>query len=120
MTELKPVRDGRREGEGALEDRGNPLDRWVIPYIEDSTLWPVLIVILAHAGAFLAPLLLWIFRDGRWLGLPILLWLLWLTYKGVAYERRVRERYGAFGAVLTLWWIVATVMAYYGDQWRIL
>ena len=30
------------------------LQRWVLPYIEDSALWPVLIVLVAHAMAFIA------------------------------------------------------------------
>jgi hypothetical protein len=46
------------------EDEPMPfVDRWLLPYVEDSALWPVLIVLLAHVAAFVTPVTLFAIRD---------------------------------------------------------
>ena len=34
------------------------VDRFILPFVRESTLWPVLIVLVAHVVAFVAPALL--------------------------------------------------------------
>lgn len=51
------------EPEPAPEDAGP--DRWIRPFFAESTLWPVTLVLLAHAVVFGAVLLLFAARDRR-------------------------------------------------------
>jgi len=44
-------------------DEQSALERWVLPYFDDMSLWPVLIVALAAIAAFMAPALVEAVRD---------------------------------------------------------
>jgi len=79
------------------------VDRWLLVFVRESTLWPVLLVLIGHAVALVAPLLLWAIRDGErgpaWalalLGLPSAL--------GVAWELRHRGPGALTGLLLSTW-----------------
>ena len=67
---MKPVDlDPGVESDETGVDRRNAVDRWVMPYITDSTLWPVLLVIMAHVVAFVAPVLLFAVRDRHYVAI---------------------------------------------------
>ena len=53
-----------------MSDRPRPepaprdwIDRFILPFVREPTLWPVLIVLIAHAVAFLGPAMLFAVRD---------------------------------------------------------
>ena len=82
-----------------------------MPYIRESTLWPILIVVLAHLVAFLAPMFLLAVRDGSggaWFAIvvtgAITLWAAW-------GELRAHGRPGAFLVIALLTWVASGALA---------
>lgn len=100
------------EGE---EPRG-ALERWVLPYFEDSTLWPVLLVVLAAIAAFLAPVLASAVRDLHLLSIVAAALALLGSIRLVVWEWRVRGRPGGIGAGVIVIWGLAAVAAWYGAR----
>lgn len=48
---------------GKSGESQNGFDSWIRPYVVESTLWPLLIVVLASLAAFVAPVVLFALRD---------------------------------------------------------
>ncbi len=120
MTYLEPVGRDDAPGPDDLEAKPEWLQRWVLPYIEDSALWPVLIVLIAHAMAFISPMIAFTVRDHSFAAGLVVIWLAYLSFRGAQYERRVRDRYGSFTWVLVVTWAVSLVGAYYGALWDVI
>lgn len=40
------------------------IDTWILPYLQESALWPVLVAVLGHVVVGLVPLLLAVVRSG--------------------------------------------------------
>lgn len=125
MSHLEQV-DGDRPPAGQqvesqdLESKPDWLSRWVLPYIEDSALWPVLIVLVAHVMAIISPLVALTVRDHSVPAGLAVIWLAYLSFRGARYERRVSERYGSFTWLLLITWAVSLVGAYYGALWDVI
>ena len=111
MTDLRPVEDTSAE----TEPRSN-VERWVMPYFEDSSLWPVLLVVLAHIAAFMTPLVLMAVRDRTVPGIVCGLILAYFTFVSLRWEWRHRGRLGALAFGVGLVWLMAGLAAYYSDQ----
>lgn len=95
-------------------------ERWLLPYFEDMGLWPVLLVLLLHAAAILGYALSTAIRD-RWppaiLGGLILLF---LSYRAVRWEQRVRGGLRAFTWTIVATWIASVAIAVAGVYWGFL
>jgi hypothetical protein len=112
-------KDGKSAGSepAAQGEPGNPstFEEWVMPYVEDSTLWPVLLVVIVHMMAFIAPVMLLAVRD-RLLGPFLTLGILGgLSVWVFVYDWRVRQRPGPFSWIVVSCWLGSLVMAYYAD-----
>jgi len=80
------------------------LERAVLPYLREQTLWPVLVAILAHIIALLAPLLVLGLRDGhRWSLLGVGVFATG-SLVALAFELRERRRPGLVAAFLAIVW----------------
>ncbi len=91
------------------------VDRWVMPYVDDSMLWPVLIVIVLHAVAILAPALLMAIRDHRIPALLVIAILLYGSVRAIVWEVRRRDGAGAITGMLLVTWTLSVIAALYGD-----
>jgi len=98
----------------AEDPRG--VDMWVMPYLRDSTLWPVLFVMAAAVVAFVAPVMVYAFRDGQLRSFPALAVLAFLTFKIIRWEARERERFGAISRLIVILWGAAAIAAYLAGQ----
>jgi hypothetical protein len=120
---MSKSRDSRSEPPGPLaaNDSGySPwAERWLLPFVRDSTLWPVLLVVIAHAAAFLAPALLLALRDRRIPAQAALLLLAAFTINGVWGEIRRRGRVGALNVVVLCIWLLSAVLAVVADRYGI-
>lgn len=96
-----------------------PFERWVLPYIEDSTLWPVLIVVLGHLVAFVAPVILMAVRDRWFPAIGALTGLLLLTTFATIEEVRGRGRPGAQTAILAVAWTLCAGGAFVADHYGV-
>ena len=125
MSHLEPIggKDemaGHEVQPGDLEAKPEWLQRWVLPYIEDSALWPVLIVLVAHVMAFISPMIAFTVRDQSIPAGLVVVWLAYMSYRGARYERVVRDRHGSFTWILVVTWAVSFVGAYYGMRWDVI
>jgi hypothetical protein len=96
------------------EPRG--VDLWIMPYLRDSALWPVLIVLIVHVVAFGTPILLYAVRDqrpGPIIGVAILVL---LSLRGFVWEIRTRKTFGAISWLIVVSWISSFVAAYFANR----
>lgn len=80
-------------------DPDNALDKWVLPYVRQAELWPVLLALLGHVWVVFALAMLSAWRAGNPLAYFPLGVLLFFSAGSVRWE--VRER-GGLGAVTVL------------------
>ena len=95
------------------------IDRWILVFVREPTLWPVMLVVIGHAVALLAPLMLFAYRDGQRgsavtlavLGIPCL--------AGVVWEIR-RRGPGALTGLVASTWSLGVAAALTADQYGLL
>jgi len=98
-----------------FESRHGP-ERWLLPYFEDSALWPVLLVVLAHVAAFEAAALLFAIRDHLPVAVLGNIFLVIGSVIAIRWERRTRGGLGIFTASIVLTWLASAGIAWLG--WR--
>ncbi len=86
--------------------------QWVLPYVRDSMLWPVLLALLGHLWVALGGLMVSSVRDGdnraqRWLvGVAV------LSLVPIATELRAIRRPGGLTVVVVGSWVLAAIIGY--------
>ena len=116
MTDLKKVLPEDAAANVARDEDPHGVDLWIMPYIRDSSLWPVLIVLIAHVVAFVTPVLLYAVRDAR-IGPMIAIGVLAiLTVKGFRWEMRTRLAFGAISWLIVVCWTASAIAAYFADR----
>lgn len=86
-------------------------ERWLAPFVREPLLWPVTFVIIAHAVAFLAPVLLLGLRDRRLSALGALAGIVVLSGAAVRAEIARQRRPGMVCALLATTWAFAVLVA---------
>ena len=76
------------------------VERWILPFVHESTLWPILLVLIGHAAAFLTAALLIGVRDRGLGAIAAVLGLLFLSGRVVYYEWTCRRRPAALCGVV--------------------
>jgi hypothetical protein len=94
-------------------------ERWLLPFVHDSTLWPVLLVLIGHAAALLAPALLLAVRDRRLAAQGAVLVLAALTVTSVGQQVRRQRRLGALNAVILCVWLLGVALAVLADRYGV-
>lgn len=89
---------------------------FVMRYFEDSALWPVLIVILAHIIAVVGFILLLSVRDKNFGTIGASGGLVYLTFVIMRWEWRERHALRTLSITLAVIWILSAVVAYYGHK----
>ena len=92
------------------------VQRWVLPYFEDTSLWPVLLVVLAALIAFVSLAALFAVRDREPLGIVASGLLIVASVRAIRWEWQIRGRPGAIGVTLVVVWILAAGSAWYGAR----
>jgi Ni/Fe-hydrogenase subunit HybB-like protein len=106
------MRERGSEPPPELDDRSVPfVERWIAPFLREPMLWPVAIVVVAHAVAFLAPVLLLALRDRRLAALGALTGLLVLSGAAVRSELARLHRPGVVCGLLGATWALSVVAA---------
>lgn len=95
-------------------DSGWPawVEQWVMPYLQESALWPVLLALLGHIVVIIAPILTSVARGWRPAVVPLFALVLgsgWLVMTD--YGRRKRP--GVVTAVVLVTWALSGVVAYF-------
>ena len=88
------------------------VDRWILPAMRELTLLPLVLVVVGHVVAFVAPLMIGAIRD-RTLGAQLGMFLLAvLTFECVRFEVRRHGRPDLLSA-----WVGATWITSIGVAW---
>jgi hypothetical protein len=103
--------DDSREPQGA-----NFVERWLMPFLRDSALWPILIVVLVHATILLAPALILAFRERSVGAMLALAAFFFLSFEGIRNEVRTRRRPGALTALTAIVWVGGGIVAWAADR----
>lgn len=95
------------------------IDRVVLPFVRDPALWPILVILIAHIAAFVAPVLLFALREGRIASFAALFGLAGLSVGLVRHEWRERGRPGPLCGLTLATWLVAIAAAFAADRYGI-
>lgn len=96
------------------------IDQWVLPYFQDTSLWPVLFAVVCSALCLLAVLLVSTWRTHAawaWAGVTLLVL---LTFDVIRREVAVRRRPGRISVAVVLAWSVAGAVAALASRYGIL
>ncbi len=96
------------------------VDRAILPFVFEPTLWPVLLVVIGHAIAFVTPALLWALRDGRPAAQAALLLLGLFTVRTLQFEMGRQRRPGALTAIWAAIWALSGVLAVVAHRYNAL
>ncbi|MEE9608958.1 MAG: hypothetical protein V3U03_14560 [Myxococcota bacterium] len=94
-------------------------ERTALLFVHEPTLWPVLMVLIGHFAALVAPLLLLGLRDGHGGAQGAVAALGALTALGLRGELRRRGRPGALGALALGTWLLTGAAAFAADRYGI-
>ncbi|MFT5441824.1 MAG: hypothetical protein ACI8W3_000866 [Myxococcota bacterium] len=120
MPNLREVPDRDDGSVNNLEtDDPSGVDLWIMPYITDVSLWPVLVVIVVHVVAFVAPVILYAAR-GRSGPIVATVIVVLLTFRGFYWERQTRNKFGAISWLIVTTWIASVIAAYLGGRYDFL
>ncbi|MAI80108.1 MAG: hypothetical protein CL917_14265 [Deltaproteobacteria bacterium] len=92
----------------------------VMRYFEDSALWPVLIVILAHIVAVVGFILLLASRDRNIGAIGAAGGLVYLTFIIMRWEWRELNALRTLSITVVVIWILSAIVAYYGHKYHFL
>lgn len=100
----------------ATAPRGWPpwMDRWVLPFVRESGLWPVLFALVGHVLVLIAPMLLHLWRGDVSASLPLTVTILgsfWLCKT----EHESTGRLGGMTVVVLGSWIASFGLAWLAD-----
>jgi hypothetical protein len=104
----KSRRTGANRGDATPPDR---VERFILPFVREPTLWPVLLVVIGHAAAAIAPAMLLAVRDRNptaWLALVVLAA---LSVSVPVYEVDRQRRPGALSAIVLVAWLLGAGLA---------
>ena len=94
--------------------------RFVLPYLNRSALWPVLIAILGHIWVVLGLLLLRLARRGDALSWVVLLGLLLASVWAISFEVQCTRRPGGLTAVVISTWLLSAGLAWVSHHYGVL
>jgi hypothetical protein len=98
---------GEREPRGELW-----VERWILPALRDSSLLPLVLVIVGHVVAFSAPMLIFALRDRRLGAQMALFGLIALSFGCVRFELRRQRRPGPLSGWIGATWLAAIAAAW--------
>ena len=94
-------------------------DTWIRPYVVESTLWPILIVMLASLAAFVAPVVLSALRDRRIASMAALAVLLVASGRAIGVDV-AKRRVGLITGLVLAAWAMTGLFAYFAGRWHLI
>jgi len=112
---LTPLSESREESHPVADPI---VERVVMPFVRESTLWPVLIVLVAHVVLAIAMVLLLALRDHQIASMGALAGMVGLTVAAVSTELR-RGRPGVLCVLVLVSWLLGAALAATADHYRV-
>lgn len=91
--------------------------RTVQPFVQESALWPVLFAFWGHIVVALGALLLHVFRDGAPLLSLVAIWLVFMSYKAIKFERHYLGRMAGLSLTVFSSWLASVLLAIFVDRY---
>lgn len=88
------------------------VDRFILVFVHESMLWPILVVIIGHVVVFTAPALLLAMRDRRASAFAALLLLAFFSVQIVRFDLRRSGRLAALSALVSVVWVLSVAVAW--------
>jgi len=95
------------------------VERFVLVFVRESTLWPVMLVLVGHAAAFLGMAMLLGLRDRRLPALLLLALLMVGTLQAVRIEVAGERRPGALTGLLAGIWVSSAGLAWIAHHYGV-
>lgn len=92
------------------------VERWVLPYLSEPALAPVLIAVLGHVVVALAPLMLWAWRTGSGVAVALLVIAAAASLALCTFELWRFRRPRAVTLVLLGLWAASVAAAWFGER----
>jgi hypothetical protein len=119
--------DKTLSGEETMGDAGRTrqgwpdwVEQWVLPYVDDIALWPVLFALLGHVLVVIVPLMLQVYRHGSSWAVLILLLLSGATMALVRMEHVAKGRFGMLSLVMLITWSSSLPFAWFAERTGVL
>jgi hypothetical protein len=96
------------------------LAEWVLPYLREPALMPVLLALLGHVVVVLAPLMLAVWRVHSVEAALLLLLVAGGSVFPLRWECLDEGRPGGVSATVVLTWLASVAAAYFGDRTGVL
>ena len=93
---------------------------WVLPYVEESLLWPIFFAVWIHFVMALGVMMAMTIRDQPLLGGAVLFVILSGTGRAIWFEWQVRGRPGMIAVLLILTWICGALTGYWGAAYNLI
>lgn len=88
----------------------------VMRYFEDSALWPVLIVIVAHIAAVVGFALMLAVADRNFAAMGAVAVFLYASFAIMRWEWRQRNALRTLSITIVIIWVLSAGIAYYGQR----
>ena len=95
-------------------------NKWVLPYVSESAMWPVLFALWAHAVMGLAVVVSLTLRANVFLGLAGMAILLSITGRAIWFEIEVLKRPGWLALFCLITWLAGILTGYWGTMYNII
>jgi hypothetical protein len=92
------------------------VEQWVLPYVDDIALWPVLVALLGHVAVILVPLMVQVIRNQSIPALGVLAMLAWNSWLVVRMELRAIGRAGRLTAAMLGTWTISLPLAWWTES----
>jgi hypothetical protein len=96
------------------------IDRYLLPAIRETTLFPLLLVVIGHAVAFIAPALLFSLRDRSFGAMLALFAIGVFTVQCVRFEVGRHGRPDVLSAIVLSTWLASAAAAWACDHYHLL
>ncbi|HIF99427.1 MAG TPA: hypothetical protein EYQ54_20795 [Myxococcales bacterium] len=108
------------EAEDPRADQSPGLERFLMHYLEDSALWPIVVVIIGHAVALASFALLLAVRERKVSAILATTLLLWGSFLALRWEFRKHGHLGIITGLLAITWLLSALTAYVGHTLKFL
>ena len=96
------------------------IDRYLLPAIREFTLFPLLLVVIGHAVAFITPALLFAVRDRSFFSMVALFAIGALTVGCIRFEGGRHGRPDVLSAIVLATWLASGAAAWACDHYQLL
>ena len=101
-------------------DQSPTFERFIMHYFENSTLWPIVVVVVGHAVALASFALLFAVRERKPSGIVGTVVLLYASFLALRWEYQKHGHLGIITVLLDITWILSALTAYFGHLYKFL